>query len=390
MTTIREQVQAIADEVIEMRRWLHQHAELSFQEEETAGYIEKKLREMEGDLEITRPTPTSVMAVLHTGKPGRTVALRADIDALPIQEPQGLPYASKNDGVMHACGHDGHAAILLGTVKVLLQHRDKLNGEVRFFFQHAEEVPPGGAIEMLQAGVMEGVDEVYGLHLTTTLETGCFGICKGILTSNTDSFTIVVQGKGGHSAMPQLCIDPVIIGGQIITALQTVVSRRMAPDETLALSICRVQSGSAYNIIPNTFEMEGSVRTFSHAAREQVEALIGEIACGIAAANGATVDYRYNKGYDAVDNDPELTDLAAKVIADTFGPGAPTPMDPVMPGEDFGYFSSCCRGFFLELGAASAAKGITAPHHNPAFTFDEDALALGVEYNVSLLLNRME
>ena len=389
MTTIREQVRAIADEVIEMRRWLHQHAELSFQEVKTSGYIEKKLREMGGDLEITRPTPTSVMAVLKTGRPGPVIALRADIDALPIQEPQGLPYASKNDGVMHACGHDGHAAIQLGTVKVLLQNRDKLRGEVRFLFQHAEEVPPGGAIEMLRAGVMEGVDEVYGLHLTTTLETGRFGICKGVLTSNTDGFTIVVQGKGGHSAMPQLCIDPVPIGGQIIGALQTVVSRRLAPDQTVALSICKVRSGSAYNIIPNTFEMEGSVRTFSRQTREQVKNLIGEIACGIAAANGATADYRYDQGYDAVDNDPELTDIATKVIAETFGPDAPTPMNPVMPGEDFGYFSSCCRGFFLELGAANAAKGLTAAHHNPAFAFDEDALALGVEYNVSLLLNRM-
>ena len=389
MTTIREQVRAIADEVIEMRRWLHQHAELSFQEVKTSGYIEKKLREMGGDLEITRPTPTSVMAVLKTGRPGPVIALRADIDALPIQEPQGLPYASKNDGVMHACGHDGHAAIQLGTVKVLLQNRDKLRGEVRFLFQHAEEVPPGGAIEMLRAGVMEGVDEVYGLHLTTTLETGRFGICKGVLTSNTDGFTIVVQGKGGHSAMPQLCIDPVPIGGQIIGALQTVVSRRLAPDQTVALSICKVRSGSAYNIIPNTFEMEGSVRTFSRQTREQVKNLIGEIACGIAAANGATADYRYDQGYDAVDNDPELTDIATKVIAETFGPDALTPMNPVMPGEDFGYFSSCCRGFFLELGAANAAKGLTAAHHNPAFAFDEDALALGVEYNVSLLLNRM-
>ncbi|HHY52928.1 MAG TPA: amidohydrolase [Clostridiales bacterium] len=389
MTTIREQVRAIADEVIEMRRWLHQHAELSFQEVKTSGYIEKKLREMGGDLEITRPTPTSVMAVLKTGRPGPVIALRADIDALPIQEPQGLPYASKNDGVMHACGHDGHAAIQLGTIKVLLQNRDKLRGEVRFLFQHAEEVPPGGAIEMLRAGVMEGVDEVYGLHLTTTLETGRFGICKGVLTSNTDGFTIVVQGKGGHSAMPQLCIDPVPIGGQIIGALQTVVSRRLAPDQTVALSICKVRSGSAYNIIPNTFEMEGSVRTFSRQTREQVKNLIGEIACGIAAANGATADYRYDQGYDAVDNDPELTDIATKVIAETFGPDALTPMNPVMPGEDFGYFSSCCRGFFLELGAANAAKGLTAAHHNPAFAFDEDALALGVEYNVSLLLNRM-
>ncbi len=230
---------------------------------------------------------------------------------------------------------------------------------------------------------------MYGLHLTTTLETGRFGICKGVLTSNTDGFSIVVQGKGGHSAMPQLCVDPVPIGGQIIGALQTVVSRRLAPDQTVALSICKVRAGSAYNIIPNTFEMEGSVRTFSRQTREQVKTLIGEIACGIAAANGATADYRYDQGYDAVDNDPELTDIATKVIAETFGPDAPTPMNPVMPGEDFGYFSSCCRGFFLELGAANAAKGLTVAHHNPAFAFDEDALALGVEYNVSLLLNRM-
>lgn len=387
--SVKEQVKAIAQEVIEMRRYLHQHAELSFEEHETARYIESKLRQL-GGLEISRPTPTSVMAILKTGRPGRVIAYRADIDALPIQEPQGLPYASQNEGAMHACGHDAHAAMLYGTAKVLLQHRDRLRGEVRFLFQHAEEQPPGGAAEMLKAGVMEGVEEVYGLHVTTTMETGAFGICKGVLTSNTDGFFIAVKGKGGHSALPQLCIDPVIIGGQIITALQTVVSRRIAPDETMALSICKVQAGSAYNIIPDTFEMEGSVRTFSFASRKRVKALIGEIAGGIAAANGAQVDYAYNEGYDSVYNDPALTDIAAQVVADAFGPQAAVPIAPVMPGEDFGYFSSQCRGFFLELGTANAAKESTAPHHNPAFRIDEDSLALGVEYNVRLLLNRME
>lgn len=386
---IKEQVRAVAKEAIEMRRYLHQHAELSFAEYETADYIQSKLQELTW-LQVSRPTPTSVMAILKTGRPGRVIAYRADIDALPIQEPRGLEYASQNEGAMHACGHDAHAAILYGTIRVLEHYKDRLRGEVRFLFQHAEEQPPGGAIEMIRAGVMEGVDEVYGLHVTTTMETGTCGICKGVLTSNTDGFSLVVKGKGGHSAMPQHCIDPVIIGAQIISALQTVVSRRMPPDETLALSICKVQAGSAYNIIPNTFSMEGSVRTFSPESRNRVKSLIGEIAGGIASANGAEIDYAYNEGYDSVYNDPELTDIATQIVMDAFGPQAVVPIEPVMPGEDFGYFSSLCRGFFIELGTANAEKGSTAPHHNPAFRIDEDSIAIGVEYNVRLLLNRME
>ncbi len=386
---IHAQTAAIAGEIVEMRRWLHRHAELSFAEHATAAYLEEQLNAL-GGLAVSRPTPTSVMAVLRTGRPGKTVALRADIDALPITEPEGLPFASENAGAMHACGHDAHAAMQFGAARVLLQNKDKLNGEIRFLFQHAEEQPPGGAIEMLKAGVMEGVDEVYGMHVTTTLPTGKFGICGGVLTSNTDGFTITVRGKGGHSAMPQECVDPVPIGSEIITALQTVASRRMPPDDTLVLSICKVQAGTAYNIIPNEFTMEGSVRTFSAAARRRVEELIGEIARGIAAAHGATADCLFNKGYDAVYNDPALTNAAEQAVAAAFGQSAAVAIRPVMPGEDFGYFSSVCRGFFMELGTASAAKNSTAPHHNPAFRIDEDCLPLGVEYTVRLLLDRME
>ena len=195
MTDIHSQAQALLPRCIEDRRWFHQHAELSFQEFETAAYIEKALAEIPG-LTLSRPTATSVMAVLKTGRPGRCLAIRADIDALPIHEANQLPYCSCNQGAMHACGHDGHAAILLNAGRLLAARREELAGELRFIFQHAEETPPGGAVEVIRAGVLEGVDEVFGLHLTSTLPTGKFGVCSGVLTSATDRFEIEITGKG--------------------------------------------------------------------------------------------------------------------------------------------------------------------------------------------------
>lgn len=305
MKNLHQQVLELLPQCIEDRRWLHRHAELSFREYKTADYLEQALCELEG-LELSRPTPTSVMAVLRTGRPGRCLAIRADIDALPIREENELDYRSCNEGVMHACGHDGHAAILLNSVRLLCRRREELCGELRFIFQHAEETPPGGAVEVIRAGVLKGVDEVFGLHLTSTLPTGSFGVCSGVLTSATDRFEIEITGRGGHSSMPQECIDPIVTGAQIILALQTVLSRSLRPSDPAVLSVCQAHSGSAYNIIPGSMHLTGSVRSYDERVRATAERRIREISEGIAASAGADVQVEYVRGYDSIRNDPAL------------------------------------------------------------------------------------
>ena len=387
MTDIHSQAQALLPRCIADRRWFHQHAELSFQEFETAAYIEKALEEIPG-LALSRPTATSVMAVLKTGRPGRCLAIRADIDALPIDEANQLPYRSCNQGAMHACGHDGHAAILLNAVRLLATRREELAGELRFIFQHAEETPPGGAVEVIRAGVLEGVDEVFGLHLTSTLPTGKFGVCSGVLTSATDRFEIEITGKGGHSSMPQECVDPIVVGAQIIMGLQTVLSRSIKPSDMAVLSVCQANAGSAYNIIPGSMHLTGSVRSYDEAVRQTAEQRIRAISQGIAEAAGARVEVDYIRGYDSIYNDPALTQWARELIAQQFGPEAVQELTPIAPGDDFCYYDQVCPGFFLELGAADPAKGSDAPHHNARYRLDEDALAYGLEYTAALLARR--
>lgn len=386
---LHKKVQDTAQTLVADRRWLHSHAEISFQEKETTAWLCAQLEKIEG-LTISRPTATGAVATLSTGRPGPVVAFRADIDALAMTEATGLPYASQNPGAMHACGHDGHAAVLLSAARLLAGMRDELRGEARFIFQHAEEVPPGGAAELVAAGAVDGVEEVYGLHFTSSMPTGSFGVRSGVLTSATDRFDITVKGKGGHSAIPQECVDPVVIGAQIVLALQGIISRKLNPCEVAVLSICQVSGGSAYNIIPHTIQLTGSVRTFDQTVRENVKRWIEEIARGIARAQGGNIDFAYSYGYGFVVNDPALTEAAAAVIRETFGPQAVVPIGPQMPGEDFCHFLEKCPGFFVEVGAASPEKGITAPHHNPLYQLDEDALPLAAEYVAALLSSRLK
>ena len=260
---------------------------------------------------------------------------------------------------------------------------------MRFLFQHAEELPPGGAVEMLKAGVMKGVDELYGMHLSSNFPTGTFGVRPGALTSATDRFDIRVIGKGGHSAFPETCVDPIVIAGEIVGALQTLVSRRIQAVEPAVVSVCMIHAGEAYNIIPGEVAITGSTRTFSKETRERLPKLMEELARGICAAHGADCDFKFTLGYASVMNDKALTASSRKVIEEHFGESAVLEIDPLMPGEDFSALQENCPGFFVELGARSEEKSITSPHHNCRYLMDEDALKYGVEYLYQLVRSRL-
>lgn len=394
------EVLSVIPEMIQWRRHLHQHPELSFQETETTEYILKVLESIPG-LEIRRPAKTGCIAVLRgsstSGGPKdspqnhlRNILLRADIDALPIQEENDLPFRSVCDGVMHACGHDGHTAMLLAAAKVLASHKDQLRGEVHFLFQHAEELPPGGASELASLGIMNGIDELYGLHLSSSFPTGSFGVRPGALTSATDRFDIRILGKGGHSAFPETTVDPVVIAGQLITALQTIVSRSIRAVEPAVVSICQIQAGSAYNIIPGEVTLTGSTRTFSAKTREQLPVTMERIVKGLCDSAGASYEFSFSKGYASVINDKVLTGHCRNEIEHWFGKDTVLDIDPLMPGEDYSALQTHCPGFFVELGAGSTEKGTTAPHHNSHYLLDEDALGYGLQYWVNLVLDRLQ
>ena len=251
------EAQQLAPQVIDWRRALHQRPEVAFQEHETARFIREVLEQI-GDLEISRPTETSVMARLHTGRPGPVLAVRADIDALPIHEENDVEYRSQTDGAMHACGHDGHTSIALGLVTLLARHRELLRGEIRFLFQHAEELSPGGAEAMVQQGVMDGVDHVIGLHVWSAMPVGRIGLIAGPAMAAPDTFECTIIGQGGHAAIPHGTIDPIAIGAQVVSALQHVVSRTVDPLDPAVLSVTQFIAGTTFNVIPNTAYLAGT------------------------------------------------------------------------------------------------------------------------------------
>ena len=376
------------DEMVAVRRHLHQNPELSFKEYQTTEYIISQLREA-GINEISRPAKTGVVARIRGGSPGITAAFRADIDALPIREDNDLPFCSVHDGVMHACGHDGHTAIQLAAARILNRHREELKGDVLLIFQHAEEVPPGGGIEMKEAGVMEGVDLLFGLHLSSSYPTGCFGVKSGVLTSATDCFEIDIVGKGGHSSMPEATVDPVVLGAEVILSLQTVVSRRIRALEPLVLSVCQVNAGDAYNIIPEEFHIRGSLRTFSEETREKVPRMMEEICDGITRSAGAGYRFRFEKGYASVVNDTALAKETEDLLISLYGEDCIVHIDPLMPGEDFSALQGTCPAFFVEVGTGNPAKDTCYPHHNPHYRMDEDGMLYGAGYLVSCAMSHL-
>jgi amidohydrolase len=376
-TEIKQLVDEIKEEVVAWRRHLHANPELSFHEEKTAQFVYETLQSF-GNLQISRPTKTSVMARLIGDGPGKVVAIRADMDALPIQEENTFEFASKNPGVMHACGHDGHTAMLLGTAKILSRLRHQIKGEVRFLFQHAEEIYPGGAEEMVQAGVMDGVDVVIGTHLWSPLEIGKIGIVYGPMMASPDRFFIRIHGKGGHAALPHQTIDSIAIGAQVVTNLQHIVSRNNDPLEPLVVSVTQFIGGTTHNVIPGSVEIQGTVRSFDKTLRQNVPKLMERIIKGITEAHGATYEFKYEFGYRPVINDEKVTRVIEETVREVFGEEAIDHIKPNMGGEDFSAFQQKAPGSFFYVGAGNKEKGIVYPHHHPRFTIDEDALEIGV------------
>jgi amidohydrolase len=371
------------EQVIEWRRHLHRHPEPSYAERETAAFVARTLETFDG-LEIERPTENSVVARLFTGRPGPTVALRADIDALPITEESGVDFASENHGAMHACGHDGHTAMLLGAARIL-SSRELPGGEIRFIFQHAEESPPGGARDLVAAGVLDGVDLVYGCHLWTPLEFGKVAVQPGPFMAASDFLKLTITGRGGHAGLPHDAIDPIAIAAQVVTNLQHIVSRGIDPLRSAVVTIGAFHAGDAPNVIPGAARLEGTARSFDPDVRDRLPELIERIATGVAEAHGAQAELEYIRGYNAVVNDEEVAELVRGVV-----PGeALTELDPIMGGDDFSAYLAEVPGCYAFIGAGSEEAGATYMHHHPRFRIDERALATGVRMHVDVALRTL-
>ncbi len=380
--------QIIDNYVIGWRRDFHKNPELSFREFKTSQKVAAELKKL-GMAVKTKVGGTGVVGLLQGGHQGRTVALRADMDALPVSEENRTSYISKNPGIMHACGHDGHMAMLLGAAKILTSQRNQIQGQIKFLFQPGEETPPGGALGMIRDGAMEApqVDAVFALHLDSSLPTGKAGLCQGPMMAASDNFEITIAGKGGHAARPHDCLDPVTTAAQIIMGLQTIVSRKVDPVHPAVVTVGQVQAGSKHNIIPQQAFLAGTVRTIDPYSTKMMPIWIEQLAEGIARANGLKASLRYERGYPVLFNDPDMVDFCEKVIISLYGKRAAVSItEPMMGGEDMAYFLQRAPGAFLRLGSRKD-KATAYPWHHPKFAIDEKALPLGAEMLAGIALN---
>ena len=368
-------------QIITWRRHFHAHPELSFKEEKTSAFIASLLGSMgyENIRIGTAGRPTGVIAELNTSSEGPTVALRADMDALPVQEETGLPFASENPGVMHACGHDAHMAILLGAAQILSEMKESLPGKVRLLFQPSEESGEitQGALPMIEDGALEDVDAIFGLHVWQPLESGRLGWMEGPLMASSDRWTLTIRGKGGHGAAPHLSIDPTAAAGHFISMVQTFVSRELDPLKTAVVSVGEMKAGNAFNIIPDSVYLQGTARTFEPAVRSAVEESLRRIASHSCEALRCTAEFAYHRNLPPTVNDPAMARLGACAAEEIFGAGNVGETPPTMVGEDFSYFLEKIPGAFFFLGIGNREKGYAYPHHHPKFQVDDGVLALG-------------
>jgi amidohydrolase len=378
---LETEIEALTGQIIAWRRDFHRHPEVAFEETRTSAVLREFLESL--GLSVRSAAGTGLVAVLE-GKPGgKTVALRADMDALPVQEEGEKEYASLNRGAMHACGHDGHMAMMMAAAKVLTGRKGEFSGRIVFLFQPAEEKPPGGAKRMVEEGALDGVNAVFGLHLWQAFPTGKIGIIKGPMLAQADNFSLIVKGKGGHGAMPHTAVDPIPAAAQIVVNCQTIVSRNIDPLKPCVVTFGTINGGTIHNIIPAEVTLTGTVRTFDPAVQALAQRRLREIAEESARAFGASCQVNYMLGYPAVVNDAAMVDFANGVARRILGEGCLHTFDPVMGGEDFAYYLKKVPGAFIFLGAGD---GHEFPHHHPAFDIDEKALPMGALLNASLAL----
>ncbi|HDZ35629.1 MAG TPA: amidohydrolase [Thermococcus sp.] len=371
-----EEALKIRDEIIAWRRDFHMYPELKYEEERTSKVVEEHLREW--GYRIKR-VGTGIIADIGEGE--KTIALRADMDALPVQEENDVPYKSRVPGKMHACGHDAHTAMLLGAAKIISEHIDEFNGRVRLIFQPAEE-GGNGALKMIEGGALEGVDAIFGLHVWIDLPSGVIGIKDGPFMAGAGIFNARIIGKGGHGASPHQTVDPVPIAAEAILALQTIASRNIPPTETGVVSVTAVHAGTAFNVIPEEVEMKGTIRFFKQEIGELIERRMGEILEGVTRAHGASYELSIEELVPPTVNDRDMAAFARKV-AEKYGLRHGD-AEPTMGAEDFAFYLQRVPGAFLTLGIRNEEKGIVYPHHHPKFDVDEDVLHLGTAMEVAL------
>ena len=370
-----KEAQAAAPRAVALRRAIHQWPETGNQEVKTSALIEETLRAL--DIEVSRPVGTAVVGTLRGAHPGKTIAFRADMDALPVQEQTDLPFKSAVPGVMHACGHDIHTAGLLGAAMVLAGHRDELRGNVKFFFQPDEE-DSGGAQRMIEAGCMEDphVDAVFGAHVDPDLPTGHVGFKYGKAYAASDMFVVTIKGAGCHGASPHDGIDAVAIGAQVVSALQQIVSRRTSPTDSAVVTVGSFHAGTAGNIIAPEATLKGILRTLGPEMRMKTRKLFADTVEGVCAAMGAQAEVKIRESYPGVVNWDEMVDFARGVAEDAVGRDRIHLFDqPTMGTEDFGYFIQNVPGAFYKIGVSNPEIGAVHPIHSPEFVADEDALS---------------
>jgi amidohydrolase len=376
---INSLAQAYKQEVIDLRRHLHSHPELSFQEFQTAAFVAEKLKAI-GITEIESKATTGWSALIKGKNPEKkVVALRADMDALPIIEANEVPYKSQNPGVMHACGHDAHTASLLGAAKILHEVRDQFEGTIKLIFQPGEEIIPGGASLMIKDKVLENPRPNYilGQHVMPMIPAGKVGFRSGLYMASADELYLTIKGKGGHGAMPETFIDPVLISAHLLVALQQIVSRVANPKIPSVLSFGRVEALGATNIIPNEVKIQGTFRTLDEAWRAKAHEKMRQIAEGIVEGMGGQLDFEIRKGYPFLKNNPELTARSVAAAQTYLGSENVLDLDIWMAAEDFAYFSQEIDGCFYRLGTRNEARGITSGVHTPTFDIEEEALEIG-------------